>query len=187
MFDHSIWVLLQTTHLPVLATNVEVFSATCSFFLEVVSSARFALVTQRASGLCVDEIILVVGQTQDCSRFSTYTRCVYLAEPLPFQVFLRDSPATSTPLAHSSRLGSRGWWLFRSESLPLCRVIFHHQVIVQKSCSANWHALNFFEVFPAIVQIVWCKPQVAICSATGIGVQPQETTSCSRRPPLPSR
>ena len=49
MSDHFIWVILQTTHLSVLATNVEVFSVACSVLLEVVSPARFALVTHRAS------------------------------------------------------------------------------------------------------------------------------------------
>ena len=172
MFDHSFRVLLQTTHLSVLATNVEVFSAACSFFLEVVSSARFASVSQSAPGVCVDEGVLVIGQAQDCSHFSTDTRSVDLAKPLPLQVFSSRSLATNTPLARGSRLGSRGWWLFKSESLPLCRVILHHQVIVRKSCSSNWHALNFFEVLPAIVQIVRCKFQVAIYAATGIGIQP---------------
>ena len=76
MSDHSLWVLLQTTHLSVLAANVEVFSVACVFLLEVVSPAIFALVTQRASGVCGDESILVVGQAQDCNRVSTDMTCV---------------------------------------------------------------------------------------------------------------
>ena len=76
MSDQFIWVLLQTTHLSVLATHVEVFSVACSFLLEVVSPARFALVTRRASGVCGDESIPVVGQAQDCSCFSTDKRGV---------------------------------------------------------------------------------------------------------------
>ena len=167
MFDHSFRVLLQTTHLSVLATNVEVFSAACSFFLEVVSSARFASVSQSAPGVCVDEGVLVIGQAQDCSHFSTDTRSVDLAKPLPLQVFPSKSLATNTPLARSSRLGSRGWWLFRSESLPLCRAIFR-QVMVKNSCPANRHAMNLFPMLFAILQVVWRKLQVAICAATGI-------------------
>ena len=154
MFDHRPTVMVLTTHLSVLATNVEVLSGTSPFFLEVVSSARFASVSQSAPGVCVDESILVIGQAQDCSQFSTDTRSVDLAKPLPLQVFPSGSLATNTPLACGSRLGSRCWWLFKSESLPLCRVILHHQVIVQKSCSAKRHALNFFEVLPAMVQLI---------------------------------
>ena len=150
MFHHSFRVLLQTTHLSVLATNVEVFSATCSFFLEVVSSARFASVSQSAPGVCVDEGVLVIGQAQDCGHFSTDTRSVDLAKPLPLQVFPGSSLATSTPLACGSRLSSRSWRLFRSEPLPLCRVIFH-QVMVKNSRPANRHAMNLFPMLLAIV------------------------------------
>ena len=171
MFDHRLRFILLTTHFSVLATNVEVLSGTSPFFWEVVSSARVAFVSQCASGVRVDKSIFVIGQAEDCSHFSTDTRSVDLAKPLPLQVFPSSSLATCTPFACGSRLGSRCWWLFKSESLPLCRVILHHQVIVRKSCSSNWHALNFFEVLPAIVQIVWCKFQVAIYAATGIGVQ----------------
>ena len=137
--------------------------------------------------MCVDESIIVIGQAQHCHNFSTDTRCVLLAKPLPFQVFPSNSLATNTPLARGSRLGSHCWWMVRRESRPLCRVICHHQIIVENSCSANRHALNLFEVLPAIVQIVGCTPQVAIRATTGVLVQPQETTSSLRRPPLPSK
>ena len=76
MSDHFIWVLLQKTHLTVLSATVEVFSVACAFLLEVVSPAIFALVTRRASGVCGDESILVVGQAQDCNRVSTDMTCV---------------------------------------------------------------------------------------------------------------
>ena len=46
MFDHMFRVPFLATHLSVLATNVKVFGGTSAFLMEVVRSARPALVFQ---------------------------------------------------------------------------------------------------------------------------------------------
>ena len=156
MFDHVMWVPFLATHLSVLATIVNVLGGTSAFLMEVVRSARSALVfqiasSQIASSVCVHQRILVICQAQDRSRFATDPSCVELAKPLPLQVSPAKSFTTIRPLACGSKLSHHLRRLFGSEALPLCRVRSQHQVLARKYCSPNRHAFHRFPMVFAII------------------------------------